>query len=509
MNDKLVPKIRIQNCNDAPIRADGEFVLYWMIAFRRTTWNFSLQRAVELAVELQKPLVIFEPLRIGYQWASDRIHRFVIDGMAENAARIAELKNPGVLYFPYVEPSADAGKGLLAALAEQACVVVTDDFPSFFLPSMVATAASRLPVRLETVDSNGLLPLRATDRVFTTAFSFRAFLQKQLPEHLEQCPQLDPLAVFRSQSRQRLGRRAQTQSLARLATEIMTRWPAASAKLLAGDAAELGALPIDHSVGVVKTRGGSAVAQQKLAMFLDQSLPQYAAGANDPDADNRSGLSPYLHFGHVSPHELFHELMAREEWSPHLLGEKTGGKREGWWGTSPGAESWLDEFITWRELGFNMTSHREDYGQYESLPNWAQATLAKHASDRREHVYSLDEFATAATHDPLWNAAQTQLVREGRIHNYLRMLWGKKILEWTTTPRAALDVMIELNNKYALDGRNPNSYSGIFWTLGRYDRAWGPERPIFGTVRYMSSDSTRRKLQLYEYLKRYCSEPQT
>ena len=117
MSDRLVPKIRIQTCNDAPIRADGEFVLYWMIAFRRTTWNFSLQRAVELAIELQKPLVIFEPLRIGYRWASDRLHRFVIDGMAENAARIAELKNPGVLYFPYVEPSANAGKGSLAALA--------------------------------------------------------------------------------------------------------------------------------------------------------------------------------------------------------------------------------------------------------------------------------------------------------------------------------------------------------------------------------------------------------
>ena len=203
MSNELVPKIRIQICNDAPIRAGGDFVLYWMIAFRRTSWNFSLQRAVELAVELQKPLVIFEPLRSGYRWASDRIHRFVIDGMAENAAGIAATKNPGVLYFPYVEPTADAGKGLLTALADRACVVVTDDFPSFFLPRMVSSAASHLSVRLESVDSNGLLPLRATDRVFTTAFSFRAFLQKELPKHLDQFPQPDPLAVFSSQSRQR------------------------------------------------------------------------------------------------------------------------------------------------------------------------------------------------------------------------------------------------------------------------------------------------------------------
>ena len=529
MSDRLVPKIRIQTGNDAPIRADGDFVLYWMIAFRRTTWNFSLQRAVELAVELQKPLVIFEPLRIGYRWASDRIHRFVIDGMADNAARIADVKNPGVLYFPYVEPTADAGKGLLAALADRACVVVTDDFPSFFLPQMVAAAASRLSVRLESVDSNGLLPLRATDRVFTTAFSFRAFLQKQLPEHLEQFPQPDPLKGVKLPPMTALpsditrswptavasllrivrgdGSTISRNALASGSEESQTVKPDASAFRLVGSEAkidsELAALPIDHSVGVVKARGGSTVARQKLAMFLDQSLPQYAAGANDPDGDNRSGLSPYLHFGHISPHELFHELMSREEWSPRLLGEKTGGKREGWWGVSPGAESWLDEFITWREIGYNMTSHRADYDEYESLPDWAQATLAKHASDRREQVYSLDEFAAAATHDSLWNAAQTQLVREGRIHNYLRMLWGKKILEWTATPRDALDVMIELNNKYALDGRNPNSYSGIFWVLGRYDRAWGPERPIFGTVRYMSSDNTRRKVSVREYLRIY------
>jgi deoxyribodipyrimidine photo-lyase len=495
MSDNMVPKIRIQQCNDAPIRPDGEFVLYWMIAFRRLTSNFSLQRAVELAVELRKPLVIFEPLRVGYQWASDRIHRFMIDGMADNAARIAALKNPGVLYFPYVEPQPDADKGLLAALAKQACVVVADDFPSTFLPRMVSAAAAKLTVRLESVDSNGLLPLRATDRVFTTAFSFRAFLQKQLPAHLEDFPKADPLKGLR------------LPPLKSLPAKITARWPAVSTKLLSGGAAELAKLPIDHSVGIVNSRGGVQIARQKLTKFLDQHLSQYAAGANDPDADNRSGLSPYLHFGHISPHELFHELMTREAWSPASLGDKTGGKREGWWGASPGAESWLDEFITWRELGYNMTSHRDDYNQYESLPDWAQATLAKHERDPRQHIYSLDQFASSATHDPLWNAAQTQLVREGRIHNYLRMLWGKKILEWSATPRDALAVMIELNNKYAIDGRSPNSYSGIFWVLGRYDRPWGPERPIFGTIRYMSSDNTRKKVRVREYLKSYSGNP--
>jgi deoxyribodipyrimidine photo-lyase len=167
------------------------------------------------------------------------------------------------------------------------------------------------------------------------------------------------------------------------------------------------------------------------------------------------------------------------------------------------AESFLDQLITWRELGYNMSWQNDNYLQFESLPEWAQITLAKHSSDPREHLYDLSEFEAAVTHDEVWNAAQRQLVRNGRIHNYLRMLWGKKIVEWSPTPRDALSVMIELNNKYAVDGRNPNSYSGIFWVLGRYDRAWGPERPVFGKIRYMSSQNTVRKLKLKGYLKEY------
>ncbi|HSF40677.1 MAG TPA: deoxyribodipyrimidine photolyase, partial [Thermoanaerobaculia bacterium] len=174
-----------------------------------------------------------------------------------------------------------------------------------------------------------------------------------------------------------------------------------------------------------------------------------------------------------------------------------------WWGMSAPAEKFLDEVITWREVGYNMASRREDFERYESLPEWAQATLAKHAKDRRPHLHTLEEFEAAATGDELWNAAQGQLVAEGRIHNYLRMLWGKKVLEWSASPREALEILIHLNNKYALDGRDPNSYSGIFWCLGRYDRPWAPERPVFGTVRYMSSDSTRRKFKVGGYIERY------
>ncbi len=195
-------------------------------------------------------------------------------------------------------------------------------------------------------------------------------------------------------------------------------------------------------------------------------------------------------------------------WDPgRVVGVRPNGKREGWWGLPGPAEAFMDELFTWRELGYGFCHYRPDYDQYESLPDWARASLDAHADDPRPHRYELADLERAATHDPLWNAAQRQLVVEGRIHNYLRMLWGKKILEWSPSPRTALATLIELNNKYAVDGRDPNSYSGIFWTLGRFDRPWGPERPIFGVIRYMTSQSTARKFKVGDYLATWSGQP--
>jgi deoxyribodipyrimidine photo-lyase len=267
---------------------------------------------------------------------------------------------------------------------------------------------------------------------------------------------------------------------------IPRRWPPAETKLLQGDFDTLRTLPIDHRVGPTPIQGGSRAGAAVLRRFLTTRLTRYSEDRNHPDDDVTSGLSPYLHFGYISVHEVAANVMKTENWSQTGLNSRATGARSGWWGMSPSAEGFLDELVTWRELGFNMAWQRLDFEEYDSLPDWSRATLAKHAKDHRPHVYSLREFEEARTHDSLWNAAQIQLLREGRIHNYLRMLWGKKILEWSSSPREALAIMIELNNKYALDGRDPNSASGIFWVLGRYDRPWGPERPIFGTVRYMS-----------------------
>jgi deoxyribodipyrimidine photo-lyase len=476
--------------NNEPPRGDRAFVLYWMIAFRRTGWNYALDRAMEWAVKMGKPLVVFEPLRVAYPWASDRFHRFIIDGMADNARKLAKHK---VLYYPYIEPFPDRDKGLLNALSQHACIIISDDFPAFFLPRMGASAAAKVQVLMEKVDSNGLFPIHAADRAFPTAFSFRRHLQKNLGDHLLEQPKADPFKGITLADPQPLP------------SEITKRWPPVSAAILDGDPGSFARLPIDHRVSAVEKRGGSQEAAQMLSLFLERKLSSYPENRNHPDDDGASGLSPYLHFGHISTHQILHDLAEKEDWFMDRLAKRATGKSKGWWGMSEGAEAFLDELITWREVGFNMSAQREDHDQYQSLPEWALTTLKDHQEDRRSHTYSLEEFETAGTHDSLWNAAQRQLVREGRIHNYLRMLWGKKILEWNPSARDALNVMVELNNKYALDGRDPNSYSGIMWILGRYDRPWGPERPVFGKVRYMSSVNTARKVRCEEYLSRYAS----
>jgi len=483
-----VPKIRIQNVNEAPVRANGEYVLYWMIASRRLHFNFALDRAMEHCVALKKPLVILEALRIGYPWASDRMHRFVLDGMTDNA-RVC--KERGVRYYPYVEPAANAGKGLLLALARNACTIVTDEFPCFFLPRMVASAGKRMPVRLEAVDSNGLLPIHACERVAVRAFDFRRYLQKELPKHLAEFPRADAL------------RNTRLPTAPGLPGKILKQWPTVSDDLLSDDSTGLISLRIDHDVPPVKMRGGHLNARTRMLDFIGRKVALYGEKRNQPELDVASGLSPYLHFGHIGVHEIFAELAKREKWKPEKISLRTNGSREGWWNMSAGTESFLDELITWREVGYNFSVHREDYGKYESLADWVRKTLGEHAKDEREYVYSLEEFEQARTHDPLWNAAQTQLVREGIIHNYLRMLWGKKILQWTRSPQEAAEFMIHLNNKYALDGRDPNSYSGIFWVLGRYDRPWAPVRPVFGSIRYMSSENTARKVSVKNYIKKY------
>ena len=490
MTDLEVPVSRIKACSDRAVNASGDYVYYWMIGNRRRSYNFALQRAVQWAVELRRPLLVVEALQCDYPWASVRLHTPLLQGMLEN---LRSFDGSAAFYYPFVERFPAHGKGMAHALAERSCLVVTDDFPAFEIPRWIAAVAARSPVLVEKVDSNGLLPMRSTDRVFNTARSFRRFVQTELGHHLNELPLADSLADV---------------ELPRLVCPplLQERWPAAGIDELSSPERLAAAIPMHQSIGPVRDFvGGGAAARKRVQHFIRHGLKFYVENRNQPDAEATSGISPYLHFGHISAHEVFQAVTDAARWSPAKLSSKATGSREGWWGAGPDTEAFLDQLVTWREIGFNMCAHSPDYASYGSLPAWARNTLAEHAADPRPVLYSRTQFEHAATHDTLWNAAQSQLVEEGRIHNYLRMLWGKKILEWSPKPEDALETMIDLNNKYALDGRDPNSYSGIFWILGRYDRPWGPERPIFGTIRYMSSENTARKLRVRDYVNRFRS----
>ena len=306
-------------------------------------------------------------------------------------------------------------------------------------------------MRLEAVDGNGLLPLAAADRAFPTAHAFRRFLQRELPRRLAEMPLEDPLA-------------APLPRPVELPREVRERWPAADDDLLAGDPAALAALPIDHSVPPAPLEGGASAGERVLARFLDQRLPRYADDRNRLDNDPASGLCPYLHFGHVAAHQVFLELATRQRWTPDDLSARADGRRAGWWGMAPAAEAFLDQLVTWRELGFNGCVRDPDHERYESLPAWAQRTLAAHAGDRRAHRYSRDDFAAAAPTTRCGTPPSASSPARARSTTTCGCC-GARNPRVVPEPREALDVMIELNDRWALDGRDPNS-SGIPWCLG-------------------------------------------
>lgn len=477
---------RVRNLNQQIIQNNGDYVLYWMQINRRFESNFALEYAVKLANQLGKPLLIYEGLSATYPWASDRFHGYLMQGMEENR-QLAE-KN-GWNYWGYWESKPKAGKGLIRHLASRASALVTDDNPVFIMRTHNETVSQKLTIPYIVVDSNGLIPFGLTDKAPYTAFLFRKIMQKNFVESIKNAPEQEPMKGLLNRT------------LIQLDDDFKKEFPAFWHVSISKDDF-ISSLPIDHSVKPIAEIGTREEALKKFSRFLDHKIKRYNEDRNHPDKLGVSSMSGYLHFGKISEFEMVLQALEKqpESWSLDAITYKNGQSGD-FYGGNPSIESFLDELITWREVGHHFAHHVPNYDEYESLPDWALQTLKEHEQDPREALYSLEEFETAKTHDPIWNAAQRELVRDGRIHNYLRMLWGKKILEWTPNARKALEIMIELNNKYAIDGRDPNSYSGIFWVLGRFDRAWG-ERPVFGKIRYMSSDSTIKKIDMKGYLKR-------
>jgi len=478
---------RVFHRNSAEVNLYGDYVVYWMQINRRFHYNYALEYAVGWANKLDKPLLIYEGLNCDYPWACDRIHTFMMQGMKENLDYALENK---INYYSYLEDEPGAGKGLLYRLAENACCIISDEYPVYIIRDHNETVPKKIDTKYTTVDSNGLIPLGLTDKAPYNAYFFRKIMQRNFIECYTHPPAENPIDSL------------QNRATVELDDEFLDRYPRADEKLETIDDF-VSTLSIRHDVTPVAFEGTRQAALDQLDEFNIQKLPEYEKHRNDPDVDATSGLSPWLHFGKISEYEIVHEVLQHqpEGWS---LDDITfnKGSTGGFFNGNENVDGFLDEVITWREVGFHFAHHEPNYDQFETLPDWARKTLNKHRDDEREYLYSYEELEQSQTHDELWNAAQTELREEGTMHNYLRMLWGKKVMQWTPDPETALAYLIELNNQFAIDGRDPNSYSGIFWCFGRFDRAW-QERPILGKTRYMTSKSARKKLKLDKYLKRY------
>ena len=478
---------RVFKRNQNEPNPDGEFVLYWMQINRRFHYNFALEYAVGWANKLDKPLLILEAFSCDYPWATDRTHTFMMQGMKEH---LETIDRRSFNYLPFVEKESGQYEQLLMSLSTRASLLVTDEYPVFIMKERNATLPDQVHIPYYSVDSNGLIPLGLTEKDPYSAYLFRKTMQKYFVEAYTNPPKENPLEELNNRSH------------IELPDSIFEGLPDGEEAL--SDIAEtISGISIDHSVKPIEWHGGRNAALQKMHYFMENGLMQYGELRNDPDENKTSKMSAWLHFGKISEYEVVREVLSHQPqgWDLDRI-TYNNGSRNGFFNGHSSIDAYLDELITWREVGFHFAHHRDDYDQFESLPDWALETLNEHKSDPREWTYSYDELAESRTHDEIWNAAQTQLREEGIIHNYLRMLWGKKVLEWTPDPETALQYLIDLNNTYAIDGRDPNSYSGIFWCFGRFDRAW-QERPVFGKIRYMTSDSTRKKVQMKQYLSRY------
>ena len=498
---KPISPERVQVLNEKPINIDGDYVLYWMIAARRLHYNPSLQYAVNLANELGKPLLVFEGVSTRHEFASNRIITFMTQGLLDN---IEQFNAQKVRYIPWVSTPLQSGAGLLETLASHACAVVTDLFPTYHPKYVTNQVKSRLNIQFIAIDGNGLLPLSIGGKAFPTAHAFRRHMHDHFANHWEMIPEENPIPPGHDLwiSDEKFNSIIEKSGVELTPFEWL--WRVSQGGSI-GESA-LTALDIDHEVASVNSfYGGHSSARVRLNRFMEEGLDRYHTNRNDFIKPAVSGLSPWFHFGHISTTEVVLRILQREGWDPSFIDKSRRGSRSGWGGLPEPVETFLDQIITWRELGFNFAYYREDHTSIESIPDWAKKSLDLHRSDPRPN-YTFEQLEAAETDDELWNAAQRQLTRLGIIHNYLRMLWGKRILEWAPSPEIAAEWMIRINDRWALDGRDPNSYTGIFWVLGRHDRAWGPERPIFGKIRYMSSANTARKLKVGPYLMRWAKD---
>lgn len=443
----MIQKERIKVLNRQEVKR-GKYVLYWMQASQRAEYNHALEYAILKANELRQPVIVFFGITDQFPEANERHYTFMLEGLKEVKH---SLKKRGI-QMVVLHQSPEVG---VLQLAKQASLAVVDRGYLKIQKAWRGIASKKMDCPMIQVETDVVVPVEETSpKEEYAAATIRSKIMSKLKAFLIPLKEHQPIK--------------DSLSLDFGSFDIE-------------DAAKaISKFRIDRSVKSVGTfRGGAKEANGHLEIFWESKLDRFPELRNDPTLDYLSHMSPYLHFGQISPLDI---------------ALKVKGTR------SPGIDAFLEELIVRRELSMNFVFYNERYDSLEALPDWARKTLRNHKKDRRSYVYSTKELESARTHDPYWNAAQKEMVLKGKMHGYMRMYWGKKILEWSKTPEEAFKTALYLNNKYELDGRDPNGFTGVAWCFGKHDRPWG-ERSVFGNVRYMNDKGLKRKFDADKYVK--------
>ncbi len=441
----MLERPRIQKLNNREEK-QGDYVLYWMQASQRPESNQALQLAINRGNELNLPVVAYFGVTDDFPEGNLRHYDFMVEGLKETGIK---LNDRGIkLLIGHQSPPEGA-----IELADRASLVVADRGYLRIQKAWRKKVASGIDVPLIRVEDNVVVPVKeVSNKEEYAARTIRPKINDRLEDFTDRVREEDPNHS---------------------STELETDFRSINPDEI------LEKLDIDRSVGPVPGfTGGTSEAKELLNEFIESKLDRYEERGNDPTEDYLSHMSPYLHFGQISPIYIVNRIKESD---------------------SPGVEEYLEQLVVRRELSMNFVHYNENYDEFDSiLPDWARETLAEHENDEREYLYSLKEFENAETHDPYWNAAQKEMNLRGKTHGYMRMYWGKKILEWTPDPETGYDITLYLNNKYELDGRDPNGFTGVAWCYGKHDRAW-KERPVFGKTRYMNASGLERKFDAGKY----------
>ena len=450
MPSQQIDSTRIQRLNDQP-ESRGQYVLYWMQAAQRAEHNPALEHAVRRANALGLPVVVAFGLMADYPDANRRHYAFMLEGLVETQAA---LTRRGIqMVVRYGRPDHVA-----LALSDQAALLVADAGYLRHQKHWREQVAVKAPCAVDQVEGEVVVPVEvASQKAEFAARTIRPKLHRHLDHYLIE---LKPTPLKNTS----LNMKFQGKSLSDV-TRVLDE------------------LELDHAVpAVTQYKGGPGEAKRVLRRFLNRHLEHYKANRNRPETDDVSRMSQYLHFGQISPVQLAVKVKNATA-------------------ANDNREAYVEELIVRRELACNYVHFTPHYDQYSALPDWARQTLHAHRKDQRPARYSLKQLEAAATDDPYWNAAMREMVTTGYMHNYMRMYWGKKLLEWSATPEAGFNTTLYLNNKYFIDGRDPNSFANVGWVFGLHDRPW-QERAVFGKVRYMNANGLRRKCDIEGYIEK-------